>query len=99
MFGAILNATNSSFQKGMTFCLSIYMCYAFLHILLCMYLVDIISCECIIARFVINLTAISTYSMLIVSVYLIGRQPDINTKLKMRRLSTFMLGPAIVLYI
>ena len=24
MFGAILNATNSSFQKGMTFCLSIY---------------------------------------------------------------------------
>ena len=24
MFGAILNATNSSFQKGMTFCRSIY---------------------------------------------------------------------------
>ena len=24
MFGAILKATNSSFQKGMTFCLSIY---------------------------------------------------------------------------
>ena len=28
--------------------------------------------------------------MLIVSAYLIGRQPDINTKLKMRSLSTFM---------
>ena len=25
MFGAILKATNSSFQKGMTFCCSIYM--------------------------------------------------------------------------
>ena len=25
MFGAILKATNSSFQKGMTFCRSIYM--------------------------------------------------------------------------
>ena len=25
MFGAILKATNSSFQKGMLFCLSIYM--------------------------------------------------------------------------
>ena len=24
MFGAILNTTNSSFQKGMTFCRSIY---------------------------------------------------------------------------
>ena len=24
MFGAILNATNSSFQRGMTFCRSIY---------------------------------------------------------------------------
>ena len=24
MFGAILNATNSSFQKGMTFCRSVY---------------------------------------------------------------------------
>ena len=24
MFGAILNATNSSFQRGITFCLSIY---------------------------------------------------------------------------
>ena len=24
MFGAILKATNSSFQKGMTFCLSMY---------------------------------------------------------------------------
>ena len=24
MFGAILKATNSSFKKGMTFCLSIY---------------------------------------------------------------------------
>ena len=37
--------------------------------------------------------------MLIVSAYLIGRQTDINTKLKMRSLSTFMSGPAIVLYI
>ena len=25
MFGAILKATNSSFQKGMTFCRSVYM--------------------------------------------------------------------------
>ena len=64
-----------------------------------MYLVVIISCECIIARLVVNETAISTYSMLIVSVYLIGRQPDKNTKLKMRSLSTFMSGPAIVLYV
>ena len=71
----------------------------FLHILLCMYQVVIISCECIIARLVVNQTAILTYSMLIVSAYLIGRQPDINTKLKMRSLSTFMPGPAISLFI
>ena len=54
------------------------MCYALLHILLCMYYIVIISCESIIARLVDNKTAISTYSMLIVSAYLIGRQPDIN---------------------